>query len=435
VLIRDTLVLLTTYGLLPFVPFRPFLGLLLFSWFAYMRPQDLAWHLSATNFSDYIVIAMIAGLLFSFSSERWVTWRPQSALMLALLLWVGLSVQTAVLPGASQKRYILFAKMIGISLLSTGLARTERRFKQLYWVIAGSLGLLGTKYGLFGLLHGGATISQGPGGFMMDNNGLALGLVVGMPLVAGIAMAEKNKWLRLGATAATVFTGVAVTFTFSRGGLIALAAVSILLVLRSGRPVLATTILALGILAYSQLTSAEFQKKYRERAETIRDFENVKTAQTRMAAWQTAMAVAREYPIFGVGPGNFMVVYRRFGDPLSVRATHNAFLEWLADSGFPAMIMFIAMLVITVLRMAYLEFTTKLKWVAAYARAIQISIAGFVVGGMMLDKAYYDLVYHIVALSVCLELAAEEAATAPTALPAPAAPVGPWWRQVDGRAA
>jgi probable O-glycosylation ligase (exosortase A-associated) len=425
----------TTYGLLPFVPFRPFLGLLLFSWFAYMRPQDLAWHLSDTHFSDWIVIAMLVGLLINFSKERWVTWRPQTVILVALLLWVGLTVQTAVLVDPSQKRYILFLKVIAIGVLTTGLARTERRFKLLYWTIAGSLGLLGVKYGLFGLLHGGASISHGPGGFMMDNNGLALGLVIALPLVAGIAFAERPLWLRVGAAVAAVLTGVAVTFTFSRGGLIALGVTGLLLILRTGRPFLAIIILALGVGAFSQFTSEEFQKKYRARAETIREYDQVKTAQSRMAAWKTAWAVSREYPILGVGPGNFMAVYRRFGDPLQVRASHNAFLQWLTDSGFPALCLFIGMLGVTILRMTLLEFRSKIRWVRAYARAIQISIIGFSVGAMLLDKAYYDLVYHIVGLSVSLELAAEEAATSPVVAVEPAPVEVPWWKQVEGRPA
>jgi len=430
--LRDIPVLIICYGLLVFVPFRPFLGLLLYSWLAYMRPQDLAWGLGTTHLSDWVAIAMILGLVFALRRERVLTLRPQLALMITLLLWVGVTVYTAVLYEPSLERFELFAKVVLIPVLTTGLVRSEKRFKYLMWTVAFSLGLLGFKTGLFGLLRGGAAILQGPGGFMVDNNGYAFALVVALPLLVGIALAERATWMRILAAVFAMFTAFSVVFTFSRGGLVALSVVSVLLLFGSKRPFLAGIVVlaSAGILFASM--SADFEEAYRSRAETLQNVEEDGSAMGRVAAWKTAIEMAKEYPVFGVGPANFQYVYRRFGNPDEARVAHNVYFQWLTDSGVPALVLFLLMLAVTVWRMWKLGRNTKHAWAATYARMITISIVGFAVGATFLDKAYYDLIYHVVGISVSLELAAETALS-PAQVPAPALSPAPWWTQTERR--
>jgi probable O-glycosylation ligase (exosortase A-associated) len=260
---------------------------------------------------------------------------------------------------------------------------------------------------------------------MVDNNGYAFALCVALPLLVGIALAEQKRWMRVTAAVLAVFTVVSVIFTFSRGGLVMLGVVGLLLLLRSRRPVVAGLVVAAAAGLDLRLTSEEFKDEYRARAESISAYEEDGSAMGRIEAWQTALAVAREYPVLGVGPANFMTAYRRFGDPGAVRVTHNVYLQWLTDSGVPAIALFVAMLAVTVVRMLVLARTTPHSWAAIYARMIGISVVGFAAGAMFLDKAYYDLLYHLIALSVCLELASESVGTEAAA----AAPVAepPWW--------
>ena len=46
---RDLFVLTVVYGSLPVILFRPFYGLLVYSWLAFMRPQDMAWGVGAVR--------------------------------------------------------------------------------------------------------------------------------------------------------------------------------------------------------------------------------------------------------------------------------------------------------------------------------------------------------------------------------------------------
>jgi hypothetical protein len=60
--LRDVFVLLTVLLSLPLAFRRPFVGLLVFSWLAYMRPQDLCWGFARDmRFSFYAGFAMLVG--------------------------------------------------------------------------------------------------------------------------------------------------------------------------------------------------------------------------------------------------------------------------------------------------------------------------------------------------------------------------------------
>ncbi len=65
---------------------------------------------------------------------------------------------------------------------------------------------------------------------------------------------------------------------------------------------------------------------------------------------------------------------------------------------------------------------------AYYASAMQLSLVAYIVGSLFLDKAIFDLLYHLVALSVALEVVVAQEADAPVAeIEAP--DDEPWWRK------
>ena len=123
--------------------------------------------------------------------------------------------------------------------------RDRRRFRILVMLIAFSIGFLGAKRGLIGLLRGGARYNDGPGGFMSDNNSFALVLNMILPLLVAHrhgreAEAAADRRRRVVAA----LCAVTVLFTFSRGGLLTLAAIAPLLVWRSRHRLAVTPLVA-----------------------------------------------------------------------------------------------------------------------------------------------------------------------------------------------
>lgn len=426
---REILLLTVVYGSLPFALYRPFFGLAVFSWLAYMRPHDYAWLSSPERLSLIVALTMLVGLVLRIGQERFLTLRPLTVLLGLLGLWFAITGFTAVDPLLSSLWIERFLKIMLISILTTGIVRSEFRFRALMIVITFSLGLLGLKMGLFGLVRGGAYIHQGPGGFLGDNNSLALAFAMTVPLLAAVAAGERSRWLRRLAVLLVPFTVLCIVFTMSRGGLLTLGVVSALIVLRSGRPFLATLLIVLSLAGFVTLTTESFQEDYVERARSTVDYETDESALGRIVAWETALSMSRDYPIFGVGPDNFLRQYPKYGHG-KARVTHNAFLQFLAENGWPALILYVTIIVMTLWTLERQRHGDSPLWVRGYASGIQISILGYVVGSLFLDMAYFDLFYHLVALTVCLQVIAPSAARSEIEdVPAGETVELPWWKQ------
>lgn len=432
---RDLIVQAIIYGSLPVTLFRPFFGLMVYSWLAYMRPQDMTWGASRMlPLSQWVAIAMLAGLVLTLGRERLMTLKLQTALLILLAGWISLSTLQALVPEMAQDVYGHYWKAILITVLTTGLVRDRRRFYLLLMVIVFSIGFLGAKRGLFGLLRGGVRFHDGPGGFMNDNNSFALVLCMVLPLLAGFALAEGRRSVRIAAAVAAGLCVLSILFTFSRGGFLTLCLVGGLLVWRSRRRLVVGGVLALALTCFLFFTSDKMTAEYAARAGSITNYEQDGSAQGRLTAWVTSWRVFLDYPVFGVGPNNFAAVYDRYSPaPGRFRVAHNSYLQLLAECGMPAVLLFVGALAAAYWRLQKLRKATSLSWVEIQARMFQISILGYVLGSMFLNQAYNELIYHLIGLSVSLEVVAAHAANTvseaePAAAPAEAEEI-PWWKR------
>lgn len=98
-------------------------------------------------------------------------------------------------------------------------------------------------------------------------------------------------------------------------------------------------LLALGILIYAM--SGDYQEVF-ERFKNTDEFEGDEGS--RWAIWRNSLGIVRDYPVFGIGLGNFADVYRHYekGNAfyLSAYQAHNEWLEGTLTFGLPCMILF-----------------------------------------------------------------------------------------------
>lgn len=428
---RDLLVIAVIYGSLPVIVFRPYIGLLVYCWLAFMRPQDMAWGASKLlPLSQWVALAMLAGIVLTLGRERLATLKQQTVYLILLVGWISLSVANALVPRLTEATYGYYWKAVLIAILTTGLVRDRRRFRILLLLVAFSIGFLGAKRGLFGLLRGGIRYHDGPGGFMNDNNAFALALNMVLPLLVGIAVVEKEKILKIVAWTMAGLCLLTILFTFSRGGLLTLCLITPLLIWRSRQRLLVGAVLALGLSAFLFFTSDSFTAEYAERASTISDYEGDRSAMGRLQAWNTSWRVFLDYPWTGVGPNNFIVVHPVYSpNPGEFRVSHNMYLQLLSECGFPALLFFLATVGSTLWGLQRLRAeTTTQAWAETYARMFQISILAYLVGSFFLNTAYNELIYELIGLAVSLEVIARTAPAEeekPSVMPDDV----PWWKK------
>jgi probable O-glycosylation ligase (exosortase A-associated) len=296
-------------------------------------------------------------------------------------------------------------KTFGMLFLTMMAVRTERDIKQLVWVIALSLGFYGFKGGIFTVLSGGSSHVFGPEeSYITDNNALALALITALPMIWYLQQQATNRYMRLGLLGLTAATLIAAAGSYSRGALVAGAAMLTFLWLKSRTKVRT----GLALLLIAPLVYLVMPPQWFGRMETIDDYHADASAMGRINAWRFAANVA-ESNILG---GGFHVFSPRMffvyaPEPNNHHAAHSIYFQVLGEHGFIGLAIFLVLMVCAwrsgsrIIKMC--KTRPEWRWASDLAAMGHVSMIGFAVGGAFLTLAYYDLIYYIVGTLAVLE--------------------------------
>lgn len=409
---RDIIFSIIVLGLLPVCYRRPFVGLLTFSWLAYMRGQDLCWGFAREQRWSFLVAIVTLLGYWATRPEMWFRRDIRCYLMMVLVVLVTAGIFAANMWTPVQiDRWVEYTKIVAVALFTTAVIRTPAQLRVTVWVIALSLGFYGVKDGLTGVLTGmQAEILVGPGGMLADNNDFALAMVMALPMLLLIGLSEANSKLRRGILIALPLTALTVIMTHSRGGFLAMAAAFAVLVWRSKNRVAGFAFGGLCLVAAFIVAPST----YIERIQSIENYETDGSAMGRLAAWQTAVNMAQDNPVLGVGLTLFMRNYRRYAsgaDHEGVRVAHNSYLQLWAECGSLALGTYLLMMLLTLVSLWRIRRRAKQRyftsWILDYATMFEATLVGFIIGSIFLNRAHFDLFYHWVALTVAFEAIAE----------------------------
>ncbi len=133
------------------------------------------------------------------------------------------------------------------------------------------------------------------------------------------------------------------------------------------------------------------------RQERLLDLNNPQNSITqRLDYWRTAIAVIKDRPLLGIGPGNFkeMFLYYKVGTGTDTKYTHNIFLQYWAELGLLGLVGII-LLIITFVKRTFQK--SKYLFLAGLAFIIhnlidntyfiaQVSLLWWVILGLAMDK-------------------------------------------------
>jgi len=377
---------------------RPKLGLCFYLMFALMRPDILAFSYGHP-YSMVIAICTLIGSLVYLPDILRSLWNPFTLALLALVSLVGMSSAFALHPEYSYPEFYQYARGIIMVLLIPALFRTKEEIFRCILAMAMALGVIGLKFGLFGLVRGGVQFGNGFGGFMADNNTLALAIVMAIPLAWYGATLTKGK-LRTAFYISVFFDLVAVVMSHSRGGLLSLAIVLLLIALRSKHRI-ATIVVTVVFLSVPVVL---VRNTLIERVSTIGAYQQDESAVSRLVYAKAALRMWADHPVSGVGFGTFN---ERLLLPSYLRGTefegkqmvvHNTYVQMLVDSGIFAFIVYLTLLFGTIL---WLQKSVKKARLAcpgdeACPLALQISLIGFMVGSAFLSRVDFDFTYMLI---------------------------------------
>ena len=403
---RDYLVTLIVFGSLPFIVARPHFGVVIWSWLAYMNPHRLCWGFAYwMPFAQLVAIATLVGMLFSREPKR-IPWTRETVILGVFVLWMCLTTVFALqLDGALDEldRVVKIQLMTFVTLM---LMQSRERLNILAWTIVLSIGFFGVKGGIFTILTGGGLHVKGPpNSFIGGNNEIGLAMLMVLPIMRYLQMQTEKKWVYLGLMAAMFLTVVAILGTQSRGAFLGGAVVVVFLILKSSSRVVFLILLLIAI----PVALGFMPESWWERMESIRNYEQDGSAMGRINAWWFAVNLALDRPIgggFAVFAQPWFGMYAPVPDDL--HDAHSIWFEILAEHGFVGLTMFIMLGVFTWRTASWIIKQTRgiegLAWASDFARMLQVSLVAYAAAGSFLGLAYFDLYYHMVAMTVICKL-------------------------------
>jgi putative inorganic carbon (HCO3(-)) transporter len=395
---RDYVLATFLFGSLPFILWRPTLGVFLWIWVSTMNPHRLMWDFAIDmRWAYYIAAATLVGLVWSRVPRR-LPITPITVVLFLMVLWTTVTTMFAMDRDVSLEPWKQVIKIQLMVFVSMYLLNSKQHANVLIWVLAVSVGFYGVKGGLFTLWVGGEYRVWGPKeSFIEDNNALALATIMTIPLLYYLFLQATKHWVRWGLLVAMVLCGLSALGSQSRGGFLAILAMLSFLWLKSRSK--AATGLVLAVLV--PVAIGFMPQKWMDRMETIEKYEQDGSAMSRINSWTTATNLAKDRFTGGGFRSHYAHGFASYAeDPSGIRPAHSIYFEMLGEHGFIGLALFLLLWVLVWREASWVIRQSKgeeaLHWASDLARMIQVSLLGYFVGGAFLNLAQYDLPYNLV---------------------------------------
>lgn len=399
---RDILIVgLVVWGCLAALK-RPWIGVMVWTWLSIMNPHRYAFGFAFdAPLAAGAAVATLVGL--GLTKERYSPFVSAPTVWLALFTaWMTLSWLNGLAVSYDYPQWNKVMKVFFMIFVALMLLRSKVHVMALVWVCAGSLALLGAKGGFFTLATGGSERVWGPpGSFIEDNNEFALSLVMTIPLLRFLQLQLAVGWRRHLMTLVMLLCATAAMGTQSRGALLAISAMALVLWWRGKSRALGGVVIVLAAMSLL----AFMPDSWSNRMSSISSYDTDRSALGRISAWWTAFGIAKDY-ISGIGFNAARPdLFARYSPyPEYVHAAHSIYFQVMGNHGFVGLFLFVSIFVSTYLMAGRLRKLASVhvqaQWCGDLGAMCQVSLIGFAVGGAFLSLSYFDLQYNIMILVV-----------------------------------
>ncbi len=323
-------------------------------------------------------------------------------------MWVLIGSPFGFYRAQSLLTVIEMVKSFLIFTACAALIATVRQSRRLMLAVALSSLASALMSGFFGeMKYGRLSITQGGLG---DPNAYAMFLLLGLPMWWYLARRTSRYAVKLICWGCTIPIFTAIAKTGSRGGMVALAALLLMVFFHASImkkvQIMIVGVIFLGVLyvtlppylkaRYFTLFAAETAAQLGVDEAKLES--DVGSSEERYKLLINSLLITMRNPIFGVGAGNFVhyaeAEARKRGSRTGGQPTHNTYTEISSEAGLPALILFSGAIVFTFRRMS-LFLKTKLPAaskdlpdMAHAVRYLRMSLVSSLVCCFFLSYAY-----------------------------------------------
>lgn len=408
---RDLLITLIIFGSLPYFFKAPVIGALMWVWVSVMNPHSQTWGFAGSfPFALIIAVTTIASLIVSRQPKN-LPLTPVTITLICLTLWMNATLPFSLFYDSALSQWEKVMKIMLMTFVCMMLIKSRKDVQRLIWILAISLGYYGIKGGIFTLRSGGSEKVWGPTGtFIAGNNEIALALIMVIPLMYYLRQESRNTWIRRGLMASMLLSALASLGSYSRGALLAIAAMVIFMWFKSSKKMGFGLLLIFTIPFFLMF----MPEQWNDRMNTINDYKSDGSAQGRINAWLMTYNLAKDR-FFGGGFDiyNSSTFAMYAPSPADVHAAHSNYFQIMGEHGFVGLALYLLLGILTWRCATWIIRNTSqhasLQWAANLSRMLQTSLIGFFVGGAFLSLAYFDVPYFLMVALVVTRILVEQA--------------------------
>lgn len=408
---------------------RPFLWVLLYLYIDVLAPQKFPLALLASIPVSLIAFVLaVVGWAF-FDDKRNLRFSFRQFLLVALLVYCGITTQTADFPEAAAAKWDWVWKALVFAIFMPLTLTTRLRLEAASLVMVLSAAAI--------IIEGAIKTLAGGGGYNMlkffinDNTGLYEGSTLACVAIALIPLALwlsregtifppdwRTRWFAYGLAFAAVLIPVG---TEARTGLVCagLLAVMMLRTVKNRGIYIAMMALA-GFVALPLLPST-----FSKRMNTIENNKADESAATRLAVWAWTQGYAADHPFgggFEVYRANKLVINTQDtsaggGGVTTVQSTqtkdqgrafHSSYFEMLGEQGWPGLILWLTLQISGILQLEGVQRRLKKSTDPAdrkdygMAVALQQGHITYLLGAAFVGIAFQPFVYMLIGLQIAL---------------------------------
>jgi probable O-glycosylation ligase (exosortase A-associated) len=323
-------------------------------------------------------------------------------LFLAFTAWISATYLTAINQEVALPYFIEYVKIFVMFICAALVLRTVRELWLIYYIVIGCSVYIGYELNYYYFVYKWLMLQQrGYGG--LDNNGAALILAMAVPMCFFAWEANRGWWRWVFLLVIPVLLH-AVMLSYSRGAMVSMIPTAVLMWVRCRNK----GVVGLLYVVAAGLVVAMAGKEIQERFLSIGQQDVDDSAQGRWTVWKIAVQMANERPLFGFGIRNSNLFTFQYGADIEGRTIHSQYLQTAADSGWPAMGLYVALLLsifygLWQARRALRKFTDpdSLK-VRSLAAGLECALVLFCIGATFLSLEHFEMPYILMVLAVQL---------------------------------
>src|SRR3569833_124121 len=382
-------------------------AVLVLAWVCFQRPQDFSygvWNSLPTFFVALLLLGVVAFVCVVLCF--WLT----PVLAVKLLLLGRITLRAAFEFNTTHARnfyHIYVPSMLAMPIILAGTIHDIQLLKKVIWVATGSIAVTACKAGISLTLAGGAHVKDQISGFVGDNNVFGLVVCIVIAILMGLRSTVPDKrWARVLFFIVICANVMVVVYSMSRGALLTLFVIALLVCMTSGRPVRSVTVLVLLVVtAYLLIPS-----QYFERLSTLKDVSADVSAMGRLENWGLSWEEAIRFPVLGVGPDNHILYNAAAGATVTLRVAHSVYFQALGELGFPGLFLYLSFLLVSIVcaivtwrrMIAHAARRPDLAWVRDVAYWMAVAFIAYCFGADFLNMLYIEFPWVIMLLASLL---------------------------------